>query len=63
MKYITLYIFSCLLLHGCSCVTKAEVLTERRDTTQKIINTHGQIIPPIINDVPDISECTKEKSV
>ncbi len=57
MKYLGLCVL--LLLISCKCRTKAEVLQERQDTLQHIKQKHGEVAPPTINEVPDISECKK----
>lgn len=56
-KNMVIYFIILSSITGCSCKTKAKILQERSATISSIQKKHGDIIPPIMEESPDISEC------
>ncbi len=53
-----LIIIGLFFIASCRCKNKAKVLQERQEQIAEIEKKHGKILPPLIEDVPDFSECS-----
>lgn len=54
-----LLLITILFLTSSCCKSKLKVLQQREKHKAEVVKKHGDILPPMIDEVPDIDECQK----
>lgn len=58
---ISLLIFACIVINSCvKCKSKYEVLNGKEEHKEEILKKHGDILPPLIDEVPDVNDCDRK---
>jgi hypothetical protein len=47
-----------IIFSSCGCANKEKILKERAESIAVVRLDHGDIIPPLVMNAPDLSECT-----
>jgi hypothetical protein len=55
---ILLCIMISMIFSSCGCANKEKILKERAESIAVVRLDHGDIIPPLVMNAPDLSECT-----